>query len=156
MTRFLSLLLLTLLPACSSFSSRWHAAAHPSPSSPPSSRWEGRWISKHHSTADGSPASGRLQAILTPAPNHTLHAEFRAQWSIFSSTYSLSLQPLHTPNHYAGSHQLPALFGGTYQYTAHLTPTFFNALYSSSYDHGSFSLLPFPPKKDFHPPQTPH
>lgn len=89
---------------------------------------------------------GGLRCILEPADARLL-AHFRADWLIFSSDYSMELKPVRPgpvkrggPQDYRGTHDLPAIFGGTYRYEARIAGDHFTARYTSSYDHGTFTL----------------
>ena len=73
--------------------------------------------------------------------SNRLRADFRANWLIFASSYTMTLTPVSgSPADYRGTHELPALFGGTYRYAAHISGDRFTARYDSSYDHGTFDL----------------
>ena len=120
-------------------------------------RWDGSWTSEKHRTRAGQPEGGRLRCVLTevkvatncfptgprikPSTQTHLHADFHANWLLFSSDYTMSLTPVRgSPTDFRGTHELPAMFGGTYQYTAHISGDRFTAHYDSSYDHGTFDL----------------
>ena len=150
--RLLLVLLCTMLAACSSFDAEWRSAQNSTtPHSP--TRWDGRWTSEKHRTHSGGPEGGRLRCVLTevatncfpakrpavPAPE--LRASFHANWQLFSSDYTMTLTPIPgSPPDFRGTHKLPAMFGGTYRYTAHISGDHFTARYDSSYDHGTFAL----------------
>ena len=140
--RLVVLLLLTLFSGCSSFDSRWKAAAK----STTQERWEGRWTSEKHVTSSGSPMGGRLRAVTEPAPNGGLVTQFRANWLVFASNYEVTLSPKGAGSgrervrEYSGTHELPKMFGGTYRYDARMEGKRLNARYTSSYDHGTFNL----------------
>ncbi len=148
--RFLLLILGLSLAACSSFDGRWKSAA----SSSTATRWEGRWTSHKHQTPSG-PAGGRLRAVIEPAPEGKLTAHFHANWQIFSSDYTMTLNPKGASprrgsgRDFVGTHELPKMFGGTYRYEAQIVGDDFQASYDSSYDTGIFTLRRLPPAKDY-------
>lgn len=136
-----------LLSACSSFDRKWRTAESPA------TCWDGRWISEKHAAPGGGPAGGRLRCLLTEAatncfpkrpgikPAKALQADFRANWLAFASSYTMTLTPLPgSRTDYRGTHELPAMFGGTYRYTARIAGDHFTARYDSSYDRGTFDL----------------
>lgn len=167
----LAAMLCGALAACSSFDAQWRAAEKPA-TAPGLTRWEGVWTSAKHAAPGGGPAGGRLRAVLTelhipagsylppgPAPGRgsPLRADFRANWSAFAASYRLTLSPVPgSPTEFRGSHELPAIFGGTYRYTARIAGDRFTARYDSSYDRGTFTLRRIPAAKDSPPPHTPH
>lgn len=140
---------LFLLNACSSFDARWKAAQMDARMT----RWDGRWTSEKHRKSDGSAMGGRLRCILELKDAHLLSdarlsANFRANWLIFASDYTMVLDPVRpgpakgrpVVREYRGTHELPAMFGGTYRYGARIAGDRFTACYTSSYDHGTFKL----------------
>ncbi len=148
--RLLLAILCGALAACSSFEAKWRAAKSPA------TRWDGRWTSAKHMSG-GGPAGGRLRCVLEEAPlargcfpakprpepgrAPVLGAAFHANWLLFASTYSMTLTPeKNSRTNFRGTHDLPAIFGGTYRYAAHISGDRFTARYDSSYDHGSFDL----------------
>ena len=145
--RLLPVLLCATLAACSSFDAEWRAAKDGA------TRWDGRWTSGKHRTRSGEPSGGRLRCVLTEAasdcfpakrparPAQALRASFHANWMVFSSDYTMTLTPLSgSRTEFRGTHALPAIFGGTYRYTARIAGDRFTARYDSSYDHGTFDL----------------
>lgn len=135
------------LAACSSFEAQWRAAKSPA------TRWDGRWTSAKHRTRSGGPEGGRLRCVLTEtalncfpekrpaAPAHSLCADFHANWLIFASDFTMTLTPeKNSRTDFRGTHELPAIFGGAYRYTAHLDGDRFTARYDSTYDCGTFDL----------------
>ena len=150
--RLLLVLLCGALAACSSFDAEWRAAADRTTAHGPT-RWDGRWTSEKHRTLRGEPSGGRLRCVLTEAatncfpaksparPAQALRASFHANWKVFSSDYTMTLTPLSgSRTDFRGTHELPAIFGGTYRYTAHIAGDRFTARYDSSYDRGTFDL----------------
>jgi hypothetical protein len=142
-TRVCLFLLLGLLTSCSSFDSRWKAAA----TNPAQQRWDGRWTSdKHHEVSGGKPESGRLRAVTEISPKKDLVAHFHANWLIFSADYSMAFQPKEGGSHargareFSGTQDLPKVFGGTYRYEATLSGNELIAHYKSGYDFGTFTL----------------
>lgn len=153
----LLLVLCGLCSACSSFDARWKAAANGG-----GERWDGRWTSAKHVTAGGSPEGGRLRAVTETGPNKTLIAHFHANWKIFATNYSVTLDPKKAGNRgavareFSGTQELPKMFGGTYHYEARLDGDRFDALYHSSYDHGTFALQKVQNAKDYDPAHARH
>ncbi len=145
------------LAACSSFDAQWQAAENSAPTSGVT-RWEGRWASAQHTVRGGAPEGGRLRAVLAemqlpPGPpaerGRPLRADFRANWKSFASSYTMTLTPVPgSPTDFRGTHELPAIFGGTYRYTARIRGDRCMAHYSSSYDRGTFTLRRLPPGKE--------
>lgn len=150
--RLLLVLWPVLATACSSFDAHWRAAG----SGGVASRWDGRWTSEKHVTGSGKPVGGRLRAVFEPAAQERLTARFRANWTIFTSDYTMTFEakePAAGPRRsgareFTGEHELPKVFGGVYRYTARLAGDRFTARYTSSYDHGTFSLQRLPARKD--------
>jgi hypothetical protein len=134
---------LGLLTACSSFDRQWKGAGDHHGKS---SRWEGTWTSAKHKKSDGSPEGGRLRCVLEPVRDQKLAAHFHANWLVFSSNYSTTLAPVTTGpqqagvRHYQGTQMLPKMFGGVYHYDATIRGDHFICKYTSSYDHGVFTL----------------
>ena len=151
------LLLCALFAACSSFGRQWKDAA----SSKSATRWEGRWTSHQHKTPSG-PAGGRLRAVIEPAVEGKLTAHFHANWQIFSSDYTMTLNPRDpatrrgAAREFVGTHELPKMFGGTYRYQAQIAGDDFKASYDSSYDTGIFTLRRLPLAKDYAPAHAGH
>ena len=147
------------LAACSSFDAQWRAAENPA-TAPGLTRWEGRWASARHTTQAGTPDGGRLRCVLEPADGQKLHACFRANWKVFTSDYAMSLAPVESgraaPAEFRGTHELPAIFGGTYRYTARIAGDRLTARYESSYDRGTFTLQRLRRAKDSLPVDSGH
>ncbi|MEI9896840.1 MAG: hypothetical protein WDN28_24045 [Chthoniobacter sp.] len=133
----------TLLGACSSFDRQWKDAAQ---GKGRATRWDGQWTSGKNVYANGAFHHGRLRCVLVTQPDRSLVAHFHANWLIFSGNYDMPMQPLPTgprrPNirKYQGTHDLPAMFGGTYRYQATIEGDRFITRYTSSYDEGTFNL----------------
>jgi hypothetical protein len=150
--------LLALCSGCSSFDTRWKAAA----TSPTVERWDGRWTSEHHKTSSGSPMGGRLRAVTEPGAGQDLAAHFHANWLIFASDYKITLHPKTAgpgrkdEREFSGTHELPKIFGGTYQYEARLIGDRLTARYTSTYDHGTFTLQRVHLSKDCFPAHARH
>ncbi len=142
--------------ACSSFDAKWRAAEKAAGPNGPT-RWDGRWTSAKHRGKNGAAEGGRLRAVLAevrvatncspeksavkPGTRTDLRADFHANWLIFASSYSMTLKPVPgSPTEFRGTHELPAVFGGTYRYTARRVGDRLNATYDSSYDRGTFEL----------------
>lgn len=143
---WICLLLALAAGGCSSFSGHWRAAAKPqAPGVDTVSRWEGRWTSSHHRQPWGGPAGGRLRCILEEGAGGNARAEFHANWLCFSADYTVTLQRQRVGGpgrvkEFAGSQELPAMFGGLYQYRARVGPERFDATYTSTYDAGVFGM----------------
>lgn len=152
--QFLLLLALALigLSGCSTFDSQWKSAHAPSRVT----RWDGRWTSEHHVTKSGSAMGGRLRAVLEPLPDGRILTTFHANWLVFSGNYTMTLEPRppqtglrkHGGQEYQGNHELPKMFGGVYHYEAKISDNHFTARYTSSYDHGTFTMERLPAGKD--------
>ncbi len=148
--RLILALLVGLVSGCSSFEGRWKTAA----TSPTATRWEGRWLSEKHLAPGGGPAGGRLRAILEPAADQRLTAQFRANWLVFVSNYTMTLEPKAAGSRrtdgreFRGTHELSKMFGGTYRYDARMAGDRLTARYTSSYDDGTFTLQRLPPPKE--------
>jgi hypothetical protein len=164
-TRAALALLCGALAACSSFDAEWKAAGQAAPGSGVT-RWEGRWESAEHKLRSGAPDGGRLRAVLTEtqgAPGSRtgqaspLRADFRANWKSVASSYTMALAPIAgSRTDFRGTHDLPAIFGGTYRYTARIRGDHFTARYDSSYDRGTFTLRRLPPGKEPSAPNPRH
>jgi hypothetical protein len=156
--RLALLLILGLCSACSSFDARWKSAASPGAAT----RWAGRWTSEKHQTSGGSPVGGRLRAVIEPAAGQKLTVHFYANWLVFASDYTMTLEPdLAGPRRanvreFSGTHELSKMFGGTYHYKVQLSGDQLNARYTSSYDHGTFALQRVRLSKDCFPVDARH
>jgi hypothetical protein len=141
--RCILVLLASLLAACSSFDQRWNDAAQGKGGA---TRWDGHWTSGKNVYANGAFHHGRLRCVLVPQPDRSLVAYFHANWLIFSGNYDTPLQPVLTGpprrnvRKYQGTHDLPAIYGGTYHYQATIEGDRFLTHYTSSYDTGTFDL----------------
>ncbi|MDB6172230.1 MAG: hypothetical protein JWL59_1541 [Chthoniobacteraceae bacterium] len=123
------------LPACSSFEHDWRQAG--SADSKFAGRWHGRWTSAKHRNSGGD-----LRCILTPTGTNQYQAYFKAHWLLFSGTYRV---PLKGREHggtlfFAGTHTLPAVYGGVYRFEGSATRKQFSSTYDSSYDRGRFEM----------------
>jgi hypothetical protein len=147
LARLLLLAVVVACGACSSFDAKWRAAEKAAGPNGPT-RWDGRWTSEKHRGKSGEPEGGRLRAVLTPvvatapaAGVGPLRADFRANWLTFAASYTMTLTPVPgSRTDFRGTHELPAIFGGTYRYTARLIGDRLTATYDSSYDRGTFDL----------------
>ena len=150
--RLLLVLLCGALAACSSFDADWRAVKNPANPRGPT-RWDGRWTSEKDTALGGGPAGGRLRCVLAetatncfPAkkaapPGQELTAHFHANWLLFSSNLTMTLTPVGgSRTDFRGTHDLPAIFGGTYRYTAHISGDHFTARYDSTHGRGTFDL----------------
>jgi hypothetical protein len=129
---------LLLLSSCSSFHSRWKAAATtPPPHDDIVGRWEGSWRS------DVNGHNGRLRCLVTKVSDQQYRAWYHAKYrKIFSFSYAVPLQVTvdglaHT---FQGQADLGWYAGGLYQYEGCATPTNFFSTYQSKYDHGIFQM----------------
>ena len=144
-------LLASLLAACSSFDRHWNDAAQEKGGA---SRWDGQWKSERNVYANGAYHHGRLRCVLVPQADRSLAAHFHANWLIFSGNYDMTLHPVaggprrREAGKYQGTHDLPAMFGGTYRYQATVEGDRFVTHYTSSYDTGTFDLRRVPPAKE--------
>ena len=160
MSRRLLCLVLVLVAsqftACSSFDTHWKDAAQTKNSA---TRWDGIWKSGQKVYANGENHHGRLRCVLEPvapekssksvnersAKDRRLNAYFHANWLIFSGNYDIVLEPVPgKPHQYRGTHDLPAVFGGRYQYAATITDDHFAACYTCGIDRGVFDLHQVP------------
>lgn len=147
-----------LLSACSSFDAHWKGAAQGRNGA---TRWDGEWSSGQKVYANGAYHHGRLRCVLEPVAAEKssagskrppdrgrVNAYFHANWVIFSGNYDMVLEPVPgKPGQYSGTHDLPAIFGGTYRYAATITDNHFAATYTCSIDRGAFDLHRVPPGK---------
>lgn len=127
-----------LLAGCSTkFDREWKRAAARPERDPFAGRWEGKWVSAKHRNADG-----RLRCLLTPIAPERYQANFKADWMIFTSTYSTVFDAQRKGNEitFRGSENLGPLFGGVYTLAGKATPEQFTATYDSSYDTGTFEM----------------
>jgi len=158
--RSVLVLLASLLAACSSsFDQQWKDAGlgkgH-------ATRWDGQWTSGKNVYANGVFHHGRLRCVLVEQPDRSLEAHFRANWLIFSGNFDTALQPVlagprrRNVRKYEGTHDLPAVYGGTYHYRATIEGDRFLTHYSSSYDVGTFDLHREKMCKDCFPPHAEH
>ena len=158
-SRALLALICGALGACASFDAQWQAAGSAAPGAGVT-RWEGRWESAAHKVRSGAMDGGRLRAVLTrtpAAPGHPLRADFRAHWKSFATSYTLTLTPVPgSRTDFRGTHELPAIFGGTYRYTARIRGDHCTARYDSSYDRGTFNLRRVAPGKESPPTHSRH
>ena len=138
-----------MLPHVRSFDRQWKDAAKGG-----ASRWDGHWQSGKNVYANGAYHHGRLRCVLVPRPDKSLTAHFHANWLIFSGNYDMTLRPVPgTSRHpkvreYQGTHDVPAMFGGTYHYRATIAGDHFTADYDCSIDRGIFDLRLVPPIKE--------
>lgn len=143
--RSVLVLLASLLAACSSssFDTQWKDAGQ---AKGHTTRWDGQWTSGKNVYANGAFHHGRLRCVLVEQPDRSLEAHFHANWLIFAGNFDTSLQPVLTGprrrnvRKYEGTHDLPAVYGGTYHYHATIEGDRFFTRYSSSYDVGTFDL----------------
>lgn len=157
--RLALVLVASLFTACSSFDAHWQGAAQGRNGA---TRWDGSWESGQKVYANGAYHHGRLRCVLEPvasgksskpinersARDRRLNAYFHANWLIFSGNYDIVLEPVPgKPHQYRGTHDLPAVFGGTYQYAATITHDHLMACYTCSIDKGIFDLWRVPSDK---------
>ncbi len=87
---------------------------------------------------------GRLRCVLTPVDHTKVRALFHANWLCFSGDYEVELLRRNASKsasgRLTGTHDLPAIFGGTYRYDAEIAGLRFTARYSSKYDAGVFDM----------------
>ena len=130
-------LLCTLLTACSEFDKEYKAAVQ---KGPPADSIEGAWDGRWQSNAGHG--GGRMWAVVTRTGETTYFAKFKAgYWGFLESENDVNLRVSSTqPVRAAGNQDLGYLKGGVYHYDATLTPTEFDAKYTSEHDHGVFTL----------------
>jgi hypothetical protein len=129
--------LAALLAACSEFDREYKAAVQKgAPADSIEGPWDGQWQS--HAGHGG----GRLWAVITRTGANTYFARFKAKyWGFMEAENDVNLRVSSTqPVRAAGNEDLGYLKGGVYHYDATLTPTEFDANYSSEHDHGVFTL----------------
>ena len=143
----LSILTLALCAGCTSFQKKWDAVGQPGRYEQ-ASRWDGRWTSARHKTANGTPDGGRLRCVIENAGQPGMLAHFHANWQIFAADYDVKFAPVAPGRsrkggsivELRGTHELPKAFGGTYRYDARIVGDRFSARYDSSYDGGTFEM----------------
>ena len=127
-----------LVTGCSEFDKAYKDAVHKgAPTDSIEGAWDGQWTS--HADHGG----GRLWAVVTRTGDNTYFAQFKAKyWGMmeFESDVNLRVTSATQPVRAVGNTDLGYLKGGVYQYDAVLTPTEFDANYSSEHDHGVFRL----------------
>lgn len=150
-----------LFAGCAGFDRQWASAPKASARDPFAGQWGGVWKSSKR-PGEG----GRLSCVLTAVPSDRCsherepgltvingyvrppvnpgcyEAAFHAHWKIFTSNYT-ALFHTEKPGRvllFSGHHDLPAIFGGTYEFGGRVTPDHFTATYKSSYDSGTFDL----------------
>lgn len=134
----LALALAVITAGCSTFNRDWDRAADqlPSPNSI-AGRWEGKW------TSEVNGHTGRLRCLLTRESDASYRAQFRATyWKIFRFSYAVSLTVEEHDGVWRldGEEDLGKMAGGVYRYEGRVSPTNFEATYSSKYDHGIFKM----------------
>ena len=119
------------------FEKNWRGAASHVSRDPYEGRWEGKWRSQKHRNGEG-----RLRCILTSEGPNRYQAKFKADWMIFSSTYTTPLDVVRGRRKitFRGRKDLGALYGGVYTFEGRATPGQFTAAYDSSYDTGTFEM----------------
>jgi hypothetical protein len=136
--RLVSMLcLMAIVCGCSEFDREYKAAVQ---KGPPADSIEGAWDGKWESHAGHG--GGRLWAVITRTGESTYFARFKAKyWGFMEAENDVNLRVSSTqPVRAAGNQDLGYLKGGVYHYDATLTPTEFDANYSSEHDHGVFML----------------
>lgn len=130
----------SLLLGCSSYESRWKAAATRPASAADglAGRWEGTWQSE----ANGH--SGGLRCIVTRTGDDTFEADYHATyWKIFGFGYAMPLRAGRREGdvvHFNGDADLGWLAGGNYHYDGRATGEEFYCTYRSKSDHGFFKM----------------
>ena len=133
---FLLVLALAGSACTTSFERKWREPG-PTAASGFSGKWEGEWISEKHRNA-----KGRLRCLLQEEAPNRFHAQFKADWMIFSSGYSTRFTAVRKGKaiEFFGSENLGPLFGGIYRFKGRATERKFVASYDSSYDTGVFEM----------------
>jgi len=134
----LTLLLAIFASGCSTFNRHWdRAAGQLPPADAIAGRWEGAW------TSDVNGHTGRLRCLLTRESEASYRAQFRATyWKLFRFSYAVSLAVAERDGVWRlnGEEDLGKMAGGVYRYEGQVSPTNFDATYSSKYDHGVFKM----------------
>ena len=136
---FICILASSLSNCSTGFNQQWHEAAALLPK-PNDARgaWVGTWrseVSGHH---------GELKAVVTAIPSKSAPHEFNFR---YHATYAKILSGSFTTIHHVdsrgkltGSEDLGSFAGGVYRYEGKVTPTEFQATYTSAKDHGVFEM----------------
>ncbi len=132
----LSVLVLTVLPSCSSaFHKAWD---HPPAAHGISGKWEGTWLSAvngHH---------GELRCVVSgPKGGQNYRFHYHATWkSILSGSYKAihQVQKKGTSYIFQGDHPMPDWAGGLYHYEGTVQGDAFNARYECAKDRGTFTM----------------
>jgi len=127
-----------LAVSCSSINRSWKASEGDGKSKDVfAGKWDGKWLS---TSRQGE--GGKLRCVFTPIDAHQYRAVFEAHWKVFSTSYTAVFQTERNGKElqFAGTHELPKVFGGVYHYQGRVTPDHFSATYSSSYDVGRFEM----------------
>src|SRR5689334_10561360 len=114
------ILLLVIVPGCTSFNTEWKKAAALPATDGMTGRWEGRWLS------DVNGHNGRLRCVVTKQEDGTYQARFHAKYqSVLSFGYTVPLKAERTNDTYTfnGEADLGWLAGGIYHYAGHTDPT---------------------------------
>jgi hypothetical protein len=130
--------LLLMLSACTTpFERQWKTPSPAKMTGRFDGKWEGVWTSQKHTNA-----GGRLRCILTEQKPNTFHAQFKADWMVFSSGYSTVFSGKRKGEgvEFTGEQNLGRLFGGVYTFKGKASPRRFFASYDSSYDTGTFEM----------------
>jgi len=137
--RFLCAGLTLSLTACSSFERDWRQAGTSGSKAAVPERWEGRWTSAKHRGA-----GGRLRCVLQEADARQYRAQFRANWLLFTAGYTVPLNAERRGDELRlnGAQHIGGIGGGVYRYEGRVTRERFHASYHSSYDHGTFEMVP--------------
>ncbi len=128
---------LALSGCAGEFDRAWRAAERRPAGDALAGRWDGTWRSEKHKSA-----GGRLRGVMIPLGKNAYRAEFKANWLVFTSAYSVDFRTERRRGelHFQGEHDLGRLYGGVYTFIGRATPDRFLASYDSSYDRGTFKM----------------
>lgn len=136
--RFLLLIPVLLLPACTGFPRGWSEAKRSAPADPVSGAWMGTW----RSTANGH--TGGLRAVATKLSDNTWNFRYRASWAkILCAGFSLdaTVKPEGQGGWtVSGSKNLGKTFGGLFTSTGTIRGPVFNSTYEAKMDRGVMEL----------------
>ncbi len=133
-----ALLLVILLPGCSSFNHQWkQAAAQSAPAADILGRWQGTWQS------DASGHHDPLRCLITRNDQGEYQARFHAKYhKLLTFGYTVKLDVTKSADNFEfrGNANLHWWAGGVYDYEGKATSTNFFSTYRCKYDHGTFQM----------------
>ena len=125
-------------PGCTSFRHDWRVAENFACFG---EGIEGRWVGDWHSDKNGH--HGKLCAIITHQSEGTYRAQFFATYAVmlpFSFEIPLTVHQSEGTYAFTGQTNLGRLAGGVFSYNGQANSTGFTAAYSSTRDHGTFTM----------------